>query len=180
MKEDVIYHPWCFVSASSECMEGQPGAPRTQMSGCLDFCQAALPDHGLCLSLPLTNVALILGDGEEMEVICQQNWPGVGVGKGIVVLYLPGMMEQEGLEVTPGSPRTKEGTPFLLEKRIITAATENPGVAWLWESSWGEICVQRRLLSENGFVFPRSGVKKGIIIIIQSFSKCQWLPLGWS
>lgn len=62
------------------------------MPGWLDFCQAAgaarvsAPCPRL-VSSPLTNVAVILGDGEEMEVICQQNLPavGAGVGQGIVL-----------------------------------------------------------------------------------------------
>lgn len=50
----------------------------------LELGEAVLPGHS---SLPLTGITLILGDGEEMEVICQQNLPGVGagVGKGIVL-----------------------------------------------------------------------------------------------
>lgn len=53
VKEDVIYHPWCFVSAplnAAQAMEGQPEAPRTsslgEMPGWLDFCQAARAGGG--------------------------------------------------------------------------------------------------------------------------------------
>lgn len=68
VKEDVIYQPWCFVSASSERSTSHGGptwGSQDVEQKCLRglFCvrllelgQAVLPDHGLCLYLLQTSL----------------------------------------------------------------------------------------------------------------------------
>lgn len=63
VKEDVIYHPWCFVSASSErCTShggptwGSQDVKQKSLGGLifvrlLRLGEAVLPGHGLCLYL---------------------------------------------------------------------------------------------------------------------------------